>query len=209
MNRFFVSVSLTAALLAALLTGCGAASSTASSATSSTSASSSAASGSESTPATSDSAASAASSDAVSGAAATDTVSPTLLPYSADALHTALNELTAFDGGTAGTSLKSASAAGALVAFAAQSGKAPATLAADAQSWYDGLDEAQRTTADNNWAGVLSTARAIVEDPAQQAELLDNAGVAEDFTMMDLQNVGGWLDALAEILPQSSPMPNG
>jgi hypothetical protein len=82
-------------------------------------------------------------------------------------------------GGDAGSSLKSMIAACSLLDWAEDNGAAKADsaeLAAEVQSWLNGLDSDQRANMSENWEGISANADTVVSDPASVADLLDCAG---------------------------------
>lgn len=112
----------------------------------------------------------------------------------------ALEGCLTYEGGTAGSSLKTARAAAALVVYLAQ--EAPGADAAhrEAAQWREDLGDGDRATLGDNWPGVYACARSICEDPAAQQGLLADAGVTADFGAMDLTAVPEQLDAVDRAL---------
>lgn len=107
----------------------------------------------------------------------------------------ALNGTVAFASDTAGGSLKTAQAASALVQVFAENG-VPDNLQAGAAVWKAALTEEQRSLLSLNWSGVSQLSRDIAADPAGQQGLLDSAGIATDFTVLDLSGISAAMDSL-------------
>lgn len=112
----------------------------------------------------------------------------------------ALEGCLTYEGGTAGSSLKTARAAAAVVVYLAQEAPGADAACREAAQWREDLDEGARATLGENWPGVYACARAICEDPAAQQGLLADAGVTADFGAMDLTAVPEQLDAVDRAL---------
>lgn len=183
------AAALTAALLCAtLLAGCMAPSSSSSAAASSAPAASA-----SSAPA--DSASSGGASDSASSAAASGAASGSLTAYSPDDVKKLLDEAAGYESDTAGGSLQSAIVAADLVRYAAEH-DTPATVTDDAKAWADGLEDGKKETVRLNWPNIHKAAKDIIADPAGQGDLLNSAGVTDDFTKKDLSRAGDFIDAL-------------
>jgi hypothetical protein len=201
MKKMTLCLFLAAALCAAALTGCASKSAAASSAAqtsgsasaivaaastskSSSAASSAAASKSSSSQAASSSASQAAASQSASGSAASSAKATYSEQDLADALDACLNT----DAGSAGSSLKAASAAAKLVEFSAKNmlGDNVTPIGDAIQKWYDGLDATKRSALKDAWSEIYQDAQDLVADPAKMKDQLSDAGVTTDFTAMDL-----------------------
>lgn len=110
-----------------------------------------------------------------------------------------LNGCIAYEVDSAGGSLKTAIAAADLVVFLAGD-FVPDDLAGETLAWQQALDADDRATIDANWPGVYRQAQEICDDPAEQKDLLDSAGVTTDFSAMDLSAVPEQLDAMNQVL---------
>ena len=104
----------------------------------------------------------------------------------------------AFEADSAGGSLKTAVAASGLVLFLADG--PDADLPGATQAWQQALTAAEQQTLDANWPGVYRCAQELCADPAAQQDLLDTAGVATDFTALDLAGVPPQLDTIDQTL---------
>lgn len=192
MRRF--SYVLAAVLLAAALAGC-------TGGEGSRGASSAAMSGSgagEPSPTPSTTPDSAALSGADSAAAGTGEANNTA--YSAEGLKTVLDGFVGYGADSAGGSLKTATAAGELVNFAAAAGDASATLGADTKAWLDTLTDDQKEALRANWAGVRDMANSIVTDLDGQSGILADAGVSYDFAHMDMGGVPAFVNTVDSVL---------
>lgn len=112
----------------------------------------------------------------------------------------ALEGCLTYEGGTAGSSLKTARAAAALVVYLAQEAPGAGAAHREAAQWREALGDGDRATLGDNWPGVYACARAICEDPAAQQGLLADAGVTADFGAMDLTAVPEQLEAVDRAL---------
>lgn len=128
--------------------------------------------------------------------------------YTAAGLNLVLDGCITYGDGTAGSSLKAAIAANDLVRYTAQYGKGHSEeIETDAEAWYNGLDDGQRSQMDANWPGVCNTARAITDAPENAEGLLQSAGVTTDFSGVDLDTAAACitvLDGVFSAEPQKS-----
>ena len=120
--------------------------------------------------------------------------------YSADGLNTVLGGIVGYAADTAGGSLKTATAAGELVNFAANAGTASATLGADTKAWLDTLTDDQKAALRANWDGVRDMANGIAADPNAQSGVLADAGVTYDFAHMDMGGVQAFVNTVDSVL---------
>lgn len=137
---------------------------------------------------------------AVESAATTESAATPEDAKPARTLALALEGCLTYEGGTAGSSLKTARAAAALVVYLAQEAPGADAACREAAQWREDLDAGDRATLGENWPGVYACARAICADPAAQQGLLADAGVTEDFGAMDLTAVPEQLDAVDRAL---------
>lgn len=120
--------------------------------------------------------------------------------YSAEGLKTVLDGFVGYGADSAGGSLKTATAAGELVNFAAAAGDASATLGADTKAWLDTLTDDQKEALRANWAGVRDMANSIVTDLDGQSGILADAGVSYDFAHMDMGGVPAFVNTVDSVL---------
>ena len=120
--------------------------------------------------------------------------------YTAEGLKAVLDGFVGYGADSAGGSLKTATAAGELVNFAAAAGDASATLGADTKAWLDTLTDEQKETLRANWAGVRDMANGIAADPNAQSGVLADAGVTYDFAHMDMGGVQAFVNTVDSVL---------
>lgn len=124
--------------------------------------------------------------------------------YTAAGLERVLDGCIAFGAGSAGTSLKEAIAANDLIRYTAQYGAGNAeAVRTDAQAWYGALDGDKKAQMAENWPGIRDTARAILDDPEASAGLLESAGVSTDFAGVDMETAGACLDVLDSVFAEN------
>ena len=123
--------------------------------------------------------------------------------HTAAGLARVLDGCLAFAADTAGGSLKAATAAGDLVRYTAQYGRAE-TFEADAKAWYTALDADQKAQLALNWPGIRDTARGIAAGSEQAAAQLADAGVSADFTGVDLAAASAAIDRLDSVFAAPS-----
>ena len=118
-----------------------------------------------------------------------------------ETLTAALDACVSYEEGTAGCSLKATKAAADLVACAKDLKESDLqTVAAAAKEWYDALPAERQQTFQENWSAIETDARTLARDPASMLEALDEAGVDTDFSVMDLTQAEGLVDALRAAL---------
>lgn len=121
-----------------------------------------------------------------------------------ETLTAALDACVSYGEGTAGCSLKAVRAAADLVACAKDLEEDDLqTVAAAAKEWYDALSADQQQTFQENWPAIETDARSLARDPASMLDELDTAGVDTDFSVMDLTQAEGLVDALSSALVQA------
>lgn len=121
-----------------------------------------------------------------------------------ETLVAALDACVSYEEGTAGCSLKATQAAADLVACAKDLKETDLqAVAVAAKEWYDALPADRQQVFQENWSAIETDARTLARDPASMLEALDEAGVDTDFSVMDLTQAEGLVDALRTALVQA------
>lgn len=120
-----------------------------------------------------------------------------------ETLVAALDACVSYEEGTAGCSLKATQAAADLVACAKDLKETDLqVVAVAAGTWYDALPAERQQVFQENWPAIETDARTLARDPASMLDALDEAGVDTDFSVMDLTQAEGLVDALRAALVQ-------
>lgn len=121
-----------------------------------------------------------------------------------ETLVAALDACVSYEEGTAGCSLKATQAAADLVACAKDLKETDLqAVAVAAKEWYDALPADRQQVFQENWPAIETDARSLARDPASMLDALDEAGVDTDFSVMDLTQAEGLVDALRTALVQA------
>ncbi len=108
--------------------------------------------------------------------------------YPQEELEQVLEGCNNFAMGTAGCSLKAMAAAAGVVDFSARYAllENEPSLTADLNRWLDNLTREERENLKANWAAISQNVQAILKDRPSVEGLLSDAGVAIDFSQLDL-----------------------